>query len=154
MQMKKNEKGITLIALAVMVIIMVIIATITFYSGVSTIQDSKQRRLKLELETVQHAVLERYTKYKLVKDDSYLVGTKVTDINTIPYEYRDLLKSQVNATEAEANYYILEDEEMHFKKLDLIKPTFTYIVCYKTGEVMNKEVTTFSDGDFIYTCFE
>ena len=32
MQMKKNEKGITLIALAVMVIIMVIIATITFYS--------------------------------------------------------------------------------------------------------------------------
>ena len=152
MQMKKNEKGITLIALAVMVIIMIIIATITFYSGVSTIQDSKQKRLKLELETVQHAVLERYTKYQIIKDNNYLVGTKVTNTDEIPYNYKDLLKSDVSSSQVDENYYILEKEDL--EKLDLIEPTFTYIVCYKTGEVMNKEVTRFSDGDFIYTSFE
>ena len=32
MQMKKNEKGVTLIALAVMIIVIVIIASVTVYS--------------------------------------------------------------------------------------------------------------------------
>ena len=60
MQMKKNEKGVTLIALAVMIIVIVIIASVTVYSGTNSIQNAKQRRLKVELDMVQHAVLENY----------------------------------------------------------------------------------------------
>ena len=62
------------------------------------------------------------------------------------------MKSDVSSSQVDENYYILEKEDL--EKLDLIEPTFTYIVCYKTGEVMNKEVTRFPDGDFIYTSFK
>ena len=68
MQMKKYQKGVTLIALAVMVILILMIATTTIYSGVISIQESKQKRISIELETVQHAVLENYTKYKVLND--------------------------------------------------------------------------------------
>ena len=40
MQMKKNEKGVTLIALAVMIIVIVIIASVTVYSGTNSIQNA------------------------------------------------------------------------------------------------------------------
>ena len=79
--MKKNENGVTLIALAIMVIVMLMIASVTVYSGVISIQESKQKRIKIELETVQHAVLENYTKYKIYNDEKYLVGTPITSEN-------------------------------------------------------------------------
>ena len=80
MQMKKNEKGVTLIALAVMIIVIVIIASVTVYSGTNSIQNAKQRRLKVELDMVQHAVLENYIKYKEFDDTKYLLGTPLTSI--------------------------------------------------------------------------
>ena len=43
--MKKNENGVTLIALAIMVIVMLMIASVTVYSGVISIQESKQKRI-------------------------------------------------------------------------------------------------------------
>ena len=74
----KNQKGVTLIALVVMIIIILVIATITTYSGVNTLQDSKEKKLIVELEMVQHAALEIYTKYKTVGIESYLVGEELT----------------------------------------------------------------------------
>ncbi len=44
--MKKNENGVTLIALAIMVIVMLMIASVTVYSGVISIQESKQKKNK------------------------------------------------------------------------------------------------------------
>ena len=61
----KNNKGITLIALAIMIIVIIIIASVTVYSGISAVKDSKEKKLQTELETVQHAVLENYSKYLL-----------------------------------------------------------------------------------------
>ena len=46
--MKKNENGVTLIALAIMVIVMLMIASVTVYSGVISIQESKQKRIKIQ----------------------------------------------------------------------------------------------------------
>ena len=157
MQMKKNEKGITLIALAVTFIVMMIIALITTYSGVSAIQDAKQKRLRTELETVQHAVLERYTKYEFFKDTSYFVGTIVSNIDDIPEEYKTLVNSQklntyITTIPSEERYYKLDKEAL--EKLDLKEPNFNYIVCYKTGEVMNIDVTTDSQGNSLYISFE
>lgn len=154
MQMKKNEKGITLIALAVMIIIITIIAAVSTYSGGSTIQDSKQKRLKSELGIVQHAVLERYTKYQILNNVDYLVGEKITNIDDIPEDYQYLINDDnlKSSTSPENSYYKLTKTDL--EKLDLIEPVFQYIVCYKTGEVMNIDVTTDSQGELLYTSFE
>lgn len=151
--MKKSEKGITLVALAVTIIIITIIASITTYSGINAIQDSKQKRIKTELETVQHVVLERYTKYKILRDTSYLVGDMVTGVGNIPEEYKSLINMQnLNSSSPEDRYYKLDKEAL--EKLDLIGANFQYIVCYKTGEVMNIDVTTDSQGNALYISFE
>lgn len=153
MQMKKNEKGVTLIALATMIIVIIIIAAVTVYSGSSSIQDAKQRRLITELSMVQHAVLENYTQYKIFNDTKYLVGEALTDINKIEFSrYRDLLKNSENAFKsnaaAEDKYYKLNTATL--EKMGLETPTFTYIVCYKTGEVMNAEVFVTAEDDPLY----
>lgn len=153
MQMKKNEKGVTLIALAVMIIVIVIIASVTVYSGTNSIQNAKQRRLKVELDMVQHAVLENYIKYKEFDDTKYLLGTPLTTIEQIPFErYRILLLNgnvafRSDAT-AENKYYKLNKEAM--EEMGLENPTFEYIVCYKTGEVMNSRIHTTVDDDPLY----
>ena len=156
MQMKKNEKGITLIALAVMMIVMVIILSITTYSGISSVKESSKKKLTSELEIVQHAVLEVYTKYQIFNDISYLVGDKIQSINDIPTEYRDSLKvkniafSSNNRTES--SYYKLDENKL--KDIGIEESNYQYIVCYKTGEVMNITVKKTSNGELLYASFE
>lgn len=40
-----------------------------------------------------------------------------------------------------------------YKMLDLSDITFRYIVCYKTGEVMNIDTKYYINGDPVYTRF-
>ena len=62
MQMKKNENGVTLIALAIMVIVMLMIASVTVYSGVISIQESKQKRIKIE-NGMQQSIYKKVKKH-------------------------------------------------------------------------------------------
>ena len=59
----KREKGITLIALTITIIILLILASVTTYSGISTIQSSKLNKYKQELEIMQSQVNVLYEKY-------------------------------------------------------------------------------------------
>lgn len=164
MQMKKNENGVTLIALAIMVIVMLMIASVTVYSGVISIQESKQKRIKIELETVQHAVLENYTKYKIYNDEKYLVGTPITsenDSKIIDFKFNLVNRNIAFSPNAEKQdkYYWLRSKGDNnyanddYKMLDLSDITFSYIVCYKTGEVMNIDTKSYINGDPVYTRF-
>ena len=49
----KNEKGITLIVLAVTIIIMLIIASIAIYSGTESIKNAKLEALKTNMLLIQ-----------------------------------------------------------------------------------------------------
>ena len=60
----KSNKGITLIALAVTIIVLIIIASVGTYSGVQALRDSKENAQLSEVRMIQQAVLENYTKYK------------------------------------------------------------------------------------------
>ena len=59
----KNKNGITLIALTITVIILLILASVTTYSGISTIKSSKLNKYKQELEIMQSQVNLLYEKY-------------------------------------------------------------------------------------------
>lgn len=156
MQMKKNEKGITLVALAVMIIVMLIIMSVTTYSGISSVKESSKKKLTSELEIVQHAVLEVYTKYQIFNDISYLVGDKIQNVNDIPAEYKNSLKEKNTAfssnSRTEDSYYKLDENKL--KDIGIEESNYEYIVCYKTGEVMNITVKKTSNGELLYTSFE
>ena len=147
--MKKEQKGVTLIALIVMIVIIIVIATITTYSGVSTLQDSKEKKMIVELEMIQHAALEIYTKYKTVGIESYLVGEELTK-DRIPTEYYSFLNSTAFLTSAKKDekYYLLNEEVL--KEIGITNCDYTYIVNYSSGEVMNNDVQETASGKILY----
>ena len=61
--MIKSDRGITLMILIITVIILLILGGIGVYTSVDLVRNSKSNKLTVELETVQHAILEEYTKY-------------------------------------------------------------------------------------------
>ena len=75
----KTQKGITLVSLIITIIILLIISSIGINFGINGINSTKDSKLEAELNMVQHAILEQYTKYKTTKDMVYLVGNKVSD---------------------------------------------------------------------------
>lgn len=145
----KNQKGVTLIALVVMIIIILVIATITTYSGVNTLQDSKEKKLIVELEMVQHAALEIYTKYKTVGIESYIVGEELTK-EQIPTIYFNFLNSTAFLTTAKKDekYYLLNEEVL--EEIGITNSSHTYIVNYGSGEVMNYDVQETASGKLLY----
>lgn len=141
---KSENKGITLIALTITIVILLIIAGITITGSITGVDESKTNKLLTELDMVQHAVLERYTKYSLTKDEDLLVGTQTSSLPSIgdnnwqiqspskPYEY----------------YYTLVPEDLNM--LGITNTEDTYIVNYSTGEVYNNTTKTTVSGDILY----
>lgn len=72
--MKKNEKGVTLIALIVTIIVLLILASVGVTSGISTINSSKLTKFTSEMKKMQVNVNELYNNWK--------IGEKVTLGNT------------------------------------------------------------------------
>ena len=141
---KSKNKGITLIALVITIIVLLIIAGITITGSITGVDEANTNKLLTELDMVQHAVLERYTKYSLTKDEDLLVGTQTSSLPSIgdnnwqiqspskPYEY----------------YYTLVPEDLNM--LGITNTEDTYIVNYSTGEVYNNTTKTTVSGDILY----
>ena len=76
--MFRGNKGITLIALVITIIVLLIITGISIRGGNSSLKTARGNKLFAELDMVQHCCLERYSEYNLTKDSSLLKGTVVT----------------------------------------------------------------------------
>lgn len=77
----KNDKGITIIALMVTVIVIMILTSIAVYSGVSTVKYTKLMKVKAQMETMQTEINYWYQEYKNGNNDVLSYGTN-TDIQT------------------------------------------------------------------------
>ena len=71
----KNEKGITLIALVITIIILLILASIAVYSGLDSIRSSKYMAFKTEMQLLQSSIDEIYS---ADKDNLSTYGTDMT----------------------------------------------------------------------------
>ena len=58
--MIKNEKGITLITLAITIIVLAIIASISINFGKDTLTEVENKKIMTELSSIQQAIFERY----------------------------------------------------------------------------------------------
>lgn len=162
----KNNKGITLIALTITIIVIIIIASVGTYSGTQALKDAKEDTQIAEVRMVQQAVLENYTKYKTTGNDMYLIGKKV--------EFQDAknLIDEINKKSSEDNiemkihgdpqksyhqsqyvreiaYYELMDEDL--KQMGISQAEGgTFVVNYITGEVMNQKLKVTRTGKPLY----
>lgn len=135
--MLKEDKGITLIALTVTIIVLLIIAGIAIGGGNESIKMSKSNKLIAELDIVQHACLERYAEYNLTKNEELLVGVEITDYNTIKNmaEARKHTLPEIQ----DGKFYELDPEDSEtMESLGLSQIEDTYVVNYTKGIVMNK----------------
>ena len=63
--MKTNEKGVTLIALTVTIIVLIILASVGVTSGISTINSSKLTKFTAEMKAMQEIINELYNSWKV-----------------------------------------------------------------------------------------
>lgn len=146
---KRRNNGITLIALVITIILLLIISGISI---TGTITDQKQAEANTqitELNIIQHAILERYTKSQLTKEK--LPGTMIekTEVQSLIDEIKS--KTGENITLKGTEYNQLNKSDL--EKLGITGEEDTYIVNYKTGEVINmtQKVTKTGVGLYIYS---
>lgn len=141
--MLKNNKGITLVALIVTIIVLLILASIGISGGRASINMAKDNRVITDLNMVQHAILERYSKYKLTQDEQMLAGTK------IDYEDAESSAEQLDhVLPNEGDYYRLQPADL--KNLGLTDAQHTYVVNYEKGIAFNESVKKTSSGEYLF----
>ena len=123
----KSSRGISVLALAITVIVMIIITSITVYNGVSVITDARKKDANDKLATICNS---------LRKDDSFLEfadGTTETILTEADYIALDLKE------------YYDEDYPVKLKKTITANQTervITYYLEMFNGEVDDGEVYT------------
>lgn len=146
----KNSKGITIISLAITVIVLLIISTIGISVGIDGIKSVNDSKLTSELQMVQHAVLEQYTKYKTTQDTVYLVGNKVTteEVTNIAQELGITLVT-IPDTYLNKDYYRLDKASL--REIGIQDTNDEYIINYISGEVINITQKRLSNNNPLYT---
>ncbi len=145
----KQEKAVTIVALVVIVILLMILAGVSITAGISQIGAVKDSKLIAELEMVQHAILEQYTKYKVTKDSVYLVGNKITNEEALSVA-NELGITLVNipTTYFNKDYYRLDKASL--TAIGIQDSKDEYIINYISGEVMNITVKKTSNNNPLY----
>lgn len=161
----KNERGITLIALIITVIVLIIITGI-FIGNVSDNKDSVDKSKKevalYELHEIEQAILERDTKYKQTNVDANLLGTKISWSDASNYLNAIVLKTskplnllgldydKLGNQPANIYYYKLNADDLEKLGLHNVKENSEYIVNYSTGEVWDNVKLATKDNEPLY----
>ena len=149
----KNEKGITLIALTVTIIVLLILASVGTYSGVNALRDAKEEKQIAEVGMLQQPLVENYTKYLTTKNDMYLRGEAVEydDVSAIASEMGVTLKvSAYTVEEGKSPEYYYRLSTSDLKEMGVSQVEDSYIVNYKTGEVINETLKVTMSGQPLY----
>lgn len=163
----KNNRGITLIALAITIIVITIIASVVTYSGMQALRDSKESAQLSEVGMVQQAVLENYTKYKTTGNYEYMVGTPITNYDEVTNVINELNSKSSETINLKLDgsyyyyagcsgidrnpYYYYELKAEDLKKLGITQEEDVFVVNYLSGEVINKTLLTTRTGKPLYT---
>lgn len=156
----RENKGITLIVLIITIVVLLIIAGISISGGITGIEESNDNRAMTELEKVQHAITQRYSKFELTKDTSLIVGTKIDDLPTIPtptgetkaptWKVFQVTSGATVSTHPERKYYRLSQSDLQNLGLTGSENGSSYIVNYYSGEIFDENKKQTSKGTVLY----
>ena len=151
MNLRKN-KGITMVALVITIIILLNLAGISVTGVIRGIDETNESTQISQLEMVQHALLERKTKADLTKEKlETLPGTTAdyTELQNLINEINTMSSANITLRGNKEDYKELSTADL--KELGIEKETNTFIVSYKTGEVINKTQKVTKAGRALYT---
>ena len=90
MQKIKNEKGVTLVALVITIIVTIMLASITMTIGMDSVNSTKDRKLQSELQMVGQATITEYSKaleLNYIKEDDTIpanfIGDRIDNISIV-----------------------------------------------------------------------
>ena len=156
----KKEKGITLTSLVITIIILLIIASISVFSGTHTIKYAKWNKAKSEMETVQTQVNAWHKEYKDLSDtekEKYIdsIGTSAGSPINVKDEdsYNNALeKTKNNVAEIDesniSDYRLLS--EYYLKKNLGLNGSYEFLVNIKTRDVVLLSGLEY-EGNMYYT---
>ena len=157
-KVQNNQKGITLLALVITIVVLIILTSITINIGKNEITESKEDTMLSELEIVQNAILQKKTKADLI-EEAY-PGQTIIEANIDLDEVISDINHNKNSEEDtvnrkdtnDQNYYFLSTENGGLKELGITNSENAYIVNYETGEVINytKKLTETGKPLYIY----
>lgn len=139
----KNEKGITLIALMITIIIMIIIAGVVTYSGRESVDSAKKVAFISEMEMIQAKVNTIYEERKTdqLKVEYYdAIGREITSANA------EQVSIALGETSAEGFRYFRPSD---LEQLDLANINQEVLINYDTREVVSLTGTKI-DGVMYY----
>lgn len=142
----RENKGITLVALVITVVLLLIISGISITGTLRGNEETEEATQITELNMIQHAILERYTKAQLTKET--LPGTVIekAQVQTIIEEINSASGESINLKGTEYRELSTSDLE----KLGITDEKDTFIVNYKTGEVINTSTKVTKSGKALY----
>lgn len=147
MNIRKNE-GITLITLVITIVLLLIISGISITGTLRGNEETEEATQFAELNIIQHAILERYTKAQLTKET--LPGTVIEkpQVQTIIDEINLISGESIDLKAKEYEYKELSTADL--EKLGISEEEDTFIVNYKTGEVINTSKKVTKSGKALY----
>lgn len=146
MNMKEN-RGITLVALVITIVLLLIIVSFSLRGILPHRFEAEDNSKISELNMVQHAILERYTKAQLTKENLPGTTIDIVEVQSIIDEINSMSGENIQLKGTE--YKKLSSEDL--TSLGIKNGEDTFIVNYKTGEVINASIKVTESGKTLYT---
>ena len=137
----KNNSGISLITLAVMIVVMLILASIVMNSGIESIDEANDTKVAVEIEKLKEAVSKRMTDNARNEAAYPFVGKKVDDIVGYAYYIEDMsngdLQKFIATVDEESVDYMRLVDNIDAAKLGVssVAEDHYFIVDYYNGKV-------------------
>ena len=138
--MLKNNRGITMMALVITVIVLIILASITTYSGVSTIRESRFYKAISEMKVMQAAVNEWYEDYKIGDSSIWDKGVSLNSSGKneqITKAYNSAKTNNLNGTDiGDITGYKFYSSNLIVDDLDIDGISYDFIINIETRNVI------------------
>ncbi len=131
--MNKSQKGITIVSLVITIVVLIIIAGITVYTGTGIIKQATLQTIHTNMMLIQAKTKTIAEQAKFNNDTSGYKGIMVNDISGD--ENIDKLKND-GIIEDGSKYYMLTEADLKDMGLDKINIDEGYIVNYDTEEII------------------
>lgn len=150
---KKNDKGITIIALLITVILLIMLAGVSVNSGYSVLKDVRIGRNISNMAFVRAKVDTIYEQYQFSGKAEELIGTKVDKIDFLSNEEIVLIQQRAGNSEfANWNWYQWDSDTLKSQGLDenMLGENEYFYVNYEYGEIIYNQGISYRTNDMKY----
>jgi Tfp pilus assembly protein PilE len=128
-----KKSGITMVALVITIIVMIILASVTIYTGSNIVKQASLQNINTNMMLIQAKTKTIEEQAKFNKDTSNYRGMKISEVED--NELIDKLVSN-NVIDDVDNYYLLTQTDLNAMGLEKIDIEDGYVVNYDTNEVI------------------